>query len=41
MTTAAPDSIEGTPGFFINGKQAMGVFTWDKLLPLLRAGGAR
>ena len=41
MTTAAPDSIEGTPGFFINGKQAMGVFSWDKLLPLLRAGGAR
>ena len=41
MTTAAPDTIEGTPGFFINGKQAMGVFTWDKLQPLLRAGGAR
>ncbi|WP_294274340.1 thioredoxin domain-containing protein [uncultured Sphingomonas sp.] len=41
MTTAAPDSIEGTPGFFINGKQAMGVFTWDKLQPLLRASGAR
>ena len=41
MTTAAPNSIEGTPGFFINGKQAMGVFTWDKLQPLLRASGAR
>ncbi|WP_322962902.1 thioredoxin domain-containing protein [Sphingomonas fuzhouensis] len=41
MTTAAPDTIEGTPGFFINGKQAMGVFTWEKLLPLLRASGAR
>ncbi|MEG3156187.1 thioredoxin domain-containing protein [Sphingomonas sp. RB1R13] len=41
MTTAAPDSIEGTPGFSINGKQAMGVFTWDKLQPLLRASAAR
>lgn len=41
ITTAAPDTIEGTPGFFINGKQAMGVFTWDALQPLLRAAGAR
>ncbi|WP_312489485.1 thioredoxin domain-containing protein [Sphingomonas sp.] len=41
MTTNAPDTIEGTPGFFINGKQAMGVFTWDALQPLLRAAGAR
>lgn len=41
LTTSAPDTIEGTPGFFINGKQAMGVFTWEKLLPLLRAAGAR
>ncbi len=41
MTSSAPESIEGTPGFFINGKQAMGVFTWDRLMPLLRAAGAR
>ncbi len=41
MTSSAPPSIEGTPGFFINGKQAMGVFSWDRLLPLLRAAGAR
>ncbi|WP_294240486.1 thioredoxin domain-containing protein [uncultured Sphingomonas sp.] len=41
MTSSAPASFEGTPGFFINGKQAMGVFTWDRLLPLLRAAGAR
>ncbi|WP_230483790.1 thioredoxin domain-containing protein [Sphingomonas sp. Leaf21] len=41
LTTSAPATIEGTPGFFINGKQAMGVFTWEALLPLLRAAGAR
>ena len=41
ITTAAPDTIEGTPGFFINGKQAQGVFTWEALQPLLRAAGAR
>jgi len=41
MTSSAPESIEGTPGFFINGKQAMGVFTWDRLMPLLRAAGSR
>lgn len=41
MTSSAPESFEGTPGFFINGKQAMGVFSWEKLQPLLRAAGAR
>ncbi|WP_343528519.1 thioredoxin domain-containing protein [Sphingomonas sp.] len=41
MTSSAPDTIEGTPGFWINGKQAKGVFTWDALSPLLRAAGAR
>jgi protein-disulfide isomerase len=41
MTSSAPESFEGTPGFFINGKQALGVFGWDRLLPLLRAAGSR
>lgn len=41
MTSSAPPTFEGTPGFFINGKQAKGVFSWDRLMPLLRAAGAR
>ncbi|MDR6147587.1 protein-disulfide isomerase [Sphingomonas sp. SORGH_AS870] len=41
MTSSAPKTLEGTPGFFINGRQATGVFTWERLLPLLRAAGAR
>ncbi|MET4896262.1 thioredoxin domain-containing protein [Sphingomonadaceae bacterium jetA1] len=40
MTSSAPASIEGTPSFFINGKQA-DTFTWEGLQPLLRAAGAR
>ena len=40
MTSAAPDTIQGTPAFIVNGKQADS-FAWAGLEPLLRAAGAR
>lgn len=40
MTSSAPASVTGTPGFFVNGKFEP-VYDWAHLQPLLRAAGAR
>lgn len=41
MTSAIPDSVTGTPTFFINGRVVPGAADWTRLRPALRAAGAR
>jgi protein-disulfide isomerase len=41
MKAASDLGVTGTPAFFINGKLADKVYTWDVLEPLLRAAGAK
>lgn len=41
MTGHVPAQITGTPGFLINGKVQVKVYTWSALEPKLRAQGAR
>lgn len=41
MTAAAPDSVTGTPAFFINGRIVPRTGDWAALQPALRAAGAR
>ena len=41
MTAATPDSVTGTPSFFINGRLVPRSADWTTLQPALRAAGAR
>ena len=41
MTAAMPDSVTGTPTFFINGRQVPNAADWSHLQPALRTAGAK
>ena len=41
MTAAMPDSVAGTPTFFINGRVVPRAADWTTLRPALRAAGVR